>query len=44
MQLVISHDHKGLVAAIAAVLPGCAWQRCRSHFMKNLLCQVPRAA
>ena len=44
VRLVISDDHKGLVAAIAAVLPGCAWQRCRTHFMKNLLCRVPRSA
>jgi putative transposase len=43
-QLVISDDHKGLVGAIAAVLPGASWQRCRTHFMKNLLCRVPRSA
>jgi transposase-like protein len=29
--LVISDDHAGLVNAIAAVLPGAAWQRCRTH-------------
>jgi putative transposase len=44
VRLVISDDHKGLVGAIAATLPGCAWQRCRTHFMKNLLCRVPRSA
>ena len=44
MSLVISDDHKGLTGAIAAVLPGSSWQRCRTHFMKNLLCRVPRAA
>jgi putative transposase len=44
VKLVISDDHKGLVAAIAAVLPGCAWQRCRTHFMRNILCRVPRSA
>lgn len=44
VKLVISDDHKGLVAAIAAVLPGCAWQRCRTHFMRNVLCRVPRSA
>ena len=44
VSLVISDDHKGLTGAIAAVLPGCAWQRCRTHFMKNLLCRVPRTA
>jgi transposase-like protein len=31
VQLVTSDDHAGLVHAIAAVLPGAAWQRCRRH-------------
>ena len=31
VQLVISDAHAGLKAAIAAVLPGAAWQRCRVH-------------
>ena len=31
VQLVTSDDHAGLVNAIAAVLPGAAWQRCRTH-------------
>jgi len=44
VKLVISDDHKGLVGAIAAVLPGAAWQRCRTHFMRNALCRVPRSA
>ena len=44
VRLVISDDHKGLVGAIAAVLPGCSWQRCRTHFMRNILCRVPRSA
>jgi putative transposase len=44
VRLVISDDHKGLVGAIAAALPGASWQRCRTHFMKNLLCRVPRSA
>jgi putative transposase len=44
VRLVISDDHKGLVGAIAAVLPGCSWQRCRTHFMRNVLCRVPRSA
>jgi transposase-like protein len=35
--LVISDDHAGLVNAIAAVLPGAAWQRCRAHYARNLL-------
>jgi transposase-like protein len=44
VRLVVSDDHQGLTGAIAAVLPGCAWQRCRTHFMRNVLCRVPRSA
>ena len=31
VRLVISDDHRGLKQAIAAVLPGAGWQRCRVH-------------
>ena len=41
-QLVISDDHLGLKAAIAAVFIGAAWQRCRVHFMRNVLARVPK--
>ena len=44
VRLVISDDHAGLVAAIAAVLPGASWQRCRTHFVRNLLTRVPKSA
>ena len=44
VQLVISDDHAGLVNAIAAVLPGAAWQRCRTHYHRNLLTRVPKTA
>src|SRR5206468_10995347 len=42
--LVISDDHHGLVNAVRAVLPGAAWQRCRTHFARNVLSHVPRSA
>jgi putative transposase len=42
VQLVISDAHTGLKAAIAAVLIGAAWQRCRVHFLRNVLAQVPK--
>ena len=42
--LVTSDAHPGLVDAIAATLPGASWQRCRTHFMRNLLTRVPRSA
>jgi transposase-like protein len=44
VQLVTSDDHAGLVNAIAAVLPGAAWQRCRTHYHRNLLTRVPKSA
>jgi putative transposase len=44
VQLVVSDAHVGLTQAVAAVLPGAAWQRCRTHFGWNLRTRVPRAA
>jgi len=44
VKLVISDAHSGLKAAIAEELPGSAWQRCRAHFMSNLLNKVPKSA
>ena len=42
--LITSDAHQGLVDALAATLPGASWQRCRTHFVRNLLNLVPRAA
>jgi putative transposase len=44
VQLVISDAHTGLKQAIAAVLLGVAWQRCRVHFLRNVLAQVPKGS
>jgi transposase-like protein len=44
VKLVISDAHQGLVDAVAGVLDGASWQRCRTHFMRNLLVRVPRHA
>src|SRR5437016_2008743 len=44
VKLVSSDAHPGLVDAIAATLPGAGWQRCRTHFMRNLLTSVPKSA
>jgi transposase-like protein len=44
VQLVTSDAHEGLKGAIASALPGSSWQRCRTHFMVNLLAKVPKAA
>jgi putative transposase len=42
VQLVISDAHAGLRSAIAAVLLGASWQRCRVHFLRNVLARVPK--
>lgn len=42
VQLVTSDAHQGLRDAIATVFAGASWQRCRTHFMANLLAKVPR--
>jgi len=44
VRLVVSDSHQGLKAAIAAVLPGAVWQRCRVHALRNLLTRVPKSA
>jgi transposase-like protein len=42
VRLVISDQHLGLKKAIEAVMVGSAWQRCRVHFMRNVLARVKR--
>src|SRR2546427_7620256 len=44
VRLVVSDAHPGLVDAIASTLPGASWQRCRTHFLRNLLAKVPKSA
>lgn len=44
VQLVTSDAHRGLRDAIATVFAGASWQRCRTHFMTNLLTRVPKSA
>jgi transposase-like protein len=44
VRLVISDAHEGLKQAISTVLNGATWQRCRVHFMRNLLATVPQGA
>ncbi len=42
--LVTSDSHPGLVSAIGATLPGASWQRCRTHYARNLGTKVPKSA
>jgi putative transposase len=44
VQMATSDCHQGLRDAIASVLPGAAWQRCRTHYHRNLLTRVPKSA
>jgi putative transposase len=44
VQLVVSDAHVGLVEAVGAALPGASWQRCRTHYARNLSSQVPKSA
>jgi putative transposase len=39
---VISDHHRGLMNAIGATMVGASWQRCRVHFMRNVLAKVPK--
>ena len=43
VRLVISDHHLGLKNAVAKVFVGAAWQRCRVHFMRNVLAKVTKA-
>ncbi len=43
VQLVTSDAHAGLKDAIAANLPGSAWQRCRTHYAANLMSVTPKS-
>ena len=43
VRLVISDHHLGLKKAISAVMVGSAWQRCRVHFMRNVISRVTRS-
>lgn len=42
VRLVISDHHLGLKNAITTVMVGSSWQRCRVHFMRNVLARVNR--
>jgi len=43
VDFVTSDDHKGLKKAIEIQLQGATWQRCQTHFMKNILDVTPKA-
>jgi transposase-like protein len=42
VRLVISDAHEGLKTAIRKCFQGASWQRCRVHYARNLLANVPK--
>jgi len=44
VRIVTSDAHEGLRKAISQTLTGASWQRCRVHFMRNILARVPKSA
>jgi transposase-like protein len=38
--LVVSDAHKGLIKAVRESFVGCSWQRCKVHFMRNILAHI----
>jgi len=44
VQLVVSDHHRGLMKAIDATLVGASWQRCRVHFIRNVLAKVTKGS
>ena len=42
VKLVVSDAHEGIKAAVSKVL-SCTWQRCRVHFMRNVLAHAGRS-
>jgi len=43
VDLVVSDDHRGLVKAMHKNFQGASWQRCQTHFMRNILDAFPKA-
>jgi putative transposase len=44
VQLVIADAHLGLRQAVQAVMAGAAIQRCRVHFLRNVLAKIPKGS
>lgn len=43
VELITSDHHKGLVKSVKQHFQGVAWQRCQTHFIKNVLDASPKA-
>jgi transposase-like protein len=42
MELLVSDNHSGLVKAVRKQFQGVTWQRCQTHFMRNVLGATPK--
>lgn len=42
VDIVVSDSHQGLVKAIAKCFQGASWQRCQTHFSRNILAATPK--
>ncbi|MGI6539133.1 MAG: IS256 family transposase [Caldicoprobacterales bacterium] len=43
VHLITSDDHKGLVKAVRKHFQEASWQRCQTHFSRNMLDHAPKA-
>ena len=43
VRLVTSDNHKGLVNAVRKHFQGASWQRCQTHFSKNVIDSTPKS-
>ena len=43
VDLIVSDNHKGLVKAIKKHFQGSTWQRCQTHFSRNVLDKAPKS-
>jgi transposase-like protein len=43
VEMITSDDHGGLVKAIRRHFQGVSWQRCQTHFKRNILDSCPRS-
>lgn len=43
VEMITSDHHGGLVRAIQQHMQGVTWQRCQTHFMRNILDAAPKA-
>ena len=42
VEMVVSDSHKGLVQAVKQSFQGATWQRCQTHFSRNMLDVCPK--